>query len=990
MPRRDGTNGTARAVFVFPPFRLDAAQQQLWRVDELVPIKPKPFAVLLHLLEHAGKLVDKDELLRLFWGGVHIGDGVLKSHIREIRQALGDGAQQARFIETVRSRGYRFVGALERSAPLNTPSPALPQRRLSSPPTHCTRVIGRQAELDILTRCWVRAREGQRQIVLVVGEAGIGKSALVTAWLHERSADREKALIMWGQCVDQYGSGEPYLPILEALTRACRGDAAERVIHTLRRHAPDWCIHVPSLPPLLSEAPAPPATPERMLGQMADMLEALAQEHPLALLLEDLHWADHSTLDLLTYLARRSDPAQLLLLATYRSGEAMARLEQLQAALGARNQCVTLRLPCLSSAAIGAYLTQRLGPHQLPGNVATLLQLRTEGNPLFMVGVVDGWLERGLLTTSSTGCELNASLDELGRAVPESFMSMIQRELDRASPFERSVLEAASVVGREFTAAAVAAALGVNTLEIEDLGMRWSLRGHILRAEGSSEWNDGTVSQRFGFVHVLYQQVIYDQIGAGRQAQWHRRVAERLEAGHADEARHTAPELALHFEKARDYESAVRYSRASGEQAASRGSYHGALEHVTHALELTARLPEDERRAQIELELLILSATLLRITKGFAAPEVEQAYARAAQASDRLQATAALLSILAGTGAIYVLRGSPRVALELGQRFLLLAKQLGDPSALNEAHLVLGVSQHALGRHSDALHHFDQVLAPQESNRQTAPMSLGGRNPVVVARCFSAFSRCIMGNMDRALAEVEEALELANELADPFAMCHALNFCGHVRQLRRELDAAGRHVDALAAVAKQYGLAMFAALAVIQSGRNDIEQGDASSGLTRLERGWAELDAMGVRLYRKQFVSLLAVGRSRTGQRQLALEILDEALARRDREDERVWDSELLRTRAELLVVEGAVAEAERDLLEALELAREQRARLFELRAATSLAKHWQNHRVQEAHALLSGVYAAFSEGLTTGDLVDARRLLDELRAAVKRTVAAS
>src|SRR5690349_16408051 len=195
-----------------------------------------------------------------------------------------------------------------------------------------------------------------------------------------------------------------------------------------------------------------------------------------------------------------------------------------------------------------------LGRQRPPDGVSSLLSERTEGNPLFVVGVVDGWLDRGLLASSSNGCQLRASLSDLGRYIPASFVGMIERELDRLGSFERAVLEAASVVGREFTTAAVAAALGEDALRVEDLGMRWSRREHFIRAEGSAEWSDGTVSQRFAFVHVLYRQVIYEQIGAGRRALWHRRVGERLEAAHADDAQHVAPELALHFENARDYE----------------------------------------------------------------------------------------------------------------------------------------------------------------------------------------------------------------------------------------------------------------------------------------------------------------------------------------------------------------------------------------------------------------------------------------------------
>ncbi|HEY3494709.1 MAG TPA: AAA family ATPase, partial [Polyangiaceae bacterium] len=368
------------------------------------------------MLERPQKLVPKEELLSQLWKDSHVTEAVLKTYLSEIRRALRESAKAPRFIETAHGRGYRFIGAVERSggaAPQGPPADVMP--------VDGAHFVGRDGEIARLQRAFEQTLEHRRQVVFIAGEAGIGKTLLVKRFL-ERVSKRDDVSVGWGQCVDQYGSGEPYLPVLEALRRLSRGAKGDFVSQILRRDAPSWLAQMPGLLPAASAERVGPALPERMLREMAEALESLTEQRSLVLWLEDLQWADPSTLDLLSYVAQRSDPSRLLVLVTYRPLEALdsQRLSQITQHLKLRNRCEELALPYLNEHAIEHYLALRFGQHDLPAGVASELLSRTNGNALFIVTVVDWWLESGALTEANGSWRLSSPLAQLARGVPDT------------------------------------------------------------------------------------------------------------------------------------------------------------------------------------------------------------------------------------------------------------------------------------------------------------------------------------------------------------------------------------------------------------------------------------------------------------------------------------------------------------------------------------------------------------------------------------------
>lgn len=416
------------------------------------------------------------------------------------------------------------------------------------------------------------------------------------------------------------------------------------------------------------------------------------------------------------------------------------------------------------------------------------------------------------------------------------------------------------------------------------------------------------------------------------------------------------------------------------------------------------KLPETTDRTRIELDLRLLIAAPLRVTKGFAALEVAQEHARASELCDALPLTPQRLQVMAGMGAIHILRGDATLGCELGMKFLSLAEEQGDRSAIMEAELVLGIARHALGQHHAVLIHLRRSIESYLPGMLPTPTSLGGRHPAIVGRCFMAFSTCMLGYLDRARHEAEGALRLAQELADPFAIGFAHNFCSHTYYLRREPHLVQPHAAALAAVAAENGFAMLAALAIVQQGAVQCSRGEAASSIQLLQTGWAALRATGASVYAKNWVTLLAEAYGHAGQPEKALQIIEESAARESAGGERLWDAELLRIKGELLLtlessrvgVQQSAADpkarneaAEDCLLGALRTAREQDAKLFELRAAVSLSRYWLvRGNAARAHALLTDVYGWFSEGLDTADLLEARLLIEELAPSVSKPTA--
>ena len=972
-------------IWHFASFRLDLADERLWRGTEAVRLTAKAFGVLRYLVAHAGHLVTRDDLIAAVWDVTYVSEAALAACIREVRQALGDVAQTPQYVETVRGRGYRFV------APVTSAVPSMSAGVPASPPLSAAAspflLVGRETEHAQLQQAWARTLQGRRQVVLVTGEAGIGKTTLVDAWVAQVAATHE----MWlgrGQCIEQHGAGEAYLPLLEALGRLGRGPDGARLVAVLQQQAPSWLVHLPALVSAdVSESlqrRAGGTTLERMLRELAEAVEVLTAERPLVLVLEDLHWSDGATLDWLAAVARRREAARLLVLGTYRPVDAIVREHRVHTVtqdLQLHGQAAEVVMTPWSTAGVALYLTQRFGTHALPVGLANVLHQRTEGNPLFLVTVMDALAQQGVMRQTPQGWVLEGGLEAAQQGVPESLRQLIERQCAHLSPAEQTVVEAASVAGAEFSAAVLAAAVDDAVDVVEARCEALARRGQFVEARGLDEWPDGTVAARYGFLHALYQEILYTQVPVTRRLRWHRQIGARLEAAYGPRASALAAELAEHFRRGRDSERAVQYLQHAGENAQRRSAHQEAIGHFTTALALLTALPETPERAQQELTLHLALGPALAIMRGDAAPEVEEVYRRAQALCQQLGDSAESLLVLHGLWTMYNARLQIRQARDLGEEYLALAQQRQDQVALVEAHRTLGTSLFYLGEFVSARQHFEHGVAHYHLQREHFRGIRRGEDPGVACLAFLVSTLGFLGYPDQARQRAEEAQRLAQELAHPYSLAFARYRASLYALFCREASTAQVLAEEVLAVAAPYGFPFYTALATAVRGGALVRQGRGEEGLALLRQGLRGLYTTGTQPAPHWLVWQAELS-GYAGHIDEGLRLLAEAWGQADITGNYHALAELHRLRGEFVLAVSAAraSEAETCFQEALSVARRQQAKALELRAAMSLSRLWQQQgKGVEASALLGPIYAWFTEGFDTPDLQEARALLDEL-----------
>lgn len=599
--------------FRFETYFLDTADECLRCGEETTTLTPRAYAVLRLLLERRGRLVTKEDLLDTVWRGVIVGDAVLKVCVGEIRKALGDDAKDPRFIETLHRRGYRFIAAAE-------PVGFGPTELRTSISQQRGTFVGRDNALAKLETARARSHNGERAFVFVIGEAGIGKTATVETFLARSAADADRIVLLRGQCIEAYGAGEAYLPLLEAMGRLCRSDHRDLGIATLRRFAPTWLLQLSGVidPDESQELRRETfgATPERMIREWTESLEQLSHEVPVVVVLEDLQWSDVSTLDALSYLARREEPARILVIGTLRATEAAdgnPPLHSLRADLSARGFAETVALEALSPDEIGAYLRERFAGVAPPAGLAERLHARTRGNAFFLVHVVDDLSAQASRDAGDDGAEprLAISADDIEACVPASVQELIETELGRLHAEDREILETTGVVGPECSAHAIAAAMAREPGEIEARCEQIVHRTGILQSTGVSHFPDGSIWGRYGLAHALYASVILQRVSESKRARLHARVGIQAERVFGDRVSEVAPELAHHFETAHDIPRAVRYLRLAAEVETRRHAHREAGAYLRHALSLAEQSTSPDR-VSMQADLLEQLALVYR------------------------------------------------------------------------------------------------------------------------------------------------------------------------------------------------------------------------------------------------------------------------------------------------------------------------------------------------------------------------------------------
>ena len=948
--------GPARNLY-FGPYRLDVTDERLWRGDTAVRMGHKALSVLQLLASRPGQLVTKDDLLAWAWPDTAGTDGVLTTAMRELRHALGDEARAPRFIETVHGRGYRFIAQVDVSLARGSAQPA----RL---------LVGREREWSRLKEWQAGALEGNRRIVFVSGEAGIGKTALVDAFAFDAS-QQGNVLVGHGQCIEHYGAGEAYLPLLEALGRLGREGAP--ITAVLRDHAPSWLAHLPSLRTGEKTGAAAQVTPARMMRELVDALEILTERHPLLLVLEDLHWCDTATLEWLAYAARRRDPARLLVLGAYRPVEALLHhqaLRNLVIELRQKPQCAELVLDYLDGAAVGEYVRKRCSTGPELENLTEVLRRRTGGHPLFLTAIVDELLRQ-------PGGE-TLDVMSLANVIPNGVRQFIERRCEQLPLEDRSILGAASVAGDPFAIPNVAAATGLPDERIETLCAEWAREGRFVAGEGAVTWPDGTASSSFRFRHALYQEVAYGGVPPAERARLHLAVAERLESAFGKRAATIASELAMHFEEGRAPRRAVGYLEQAARRALERSAYTEARRHLERAEKLLDVLPEGRQRLRHELDISLLMGKVLAATRGWAVADAERAFLRSRSLCAELGDIPRLLQALWGLIGVAFVGGDLRKANALGREVLGLADRLKDPVHGVLGHMETGGTEfHLAGSTTESRRHFEEAEDLYDPDQHRAHIDCFGVDMGLFSRSWGAHCLWHAGYPDRARAQAEQAVESARKVSHPLTQAVALSYAAMLYQMCRDPVRVASLAEATIALCTEHGFPYYLSWAEVLRGWSRAAAGDSQAGIAEIRRGIEGLQAK-ARARLSYYRALLVEACMQAGNIDEARETLAEGFVDVEKIGERWWEPELHRLRGELLRSPGGrPEEAAASFQRAIESARGQHARSLELRGALSLGRLWlEEGRREEARLLVSDVYGWFTEGQDTPDLREAKSLV--------------
>src|SRR5437764_6369772 len=898
----------------FGPFRFDLADECLWRGTHAISLRPKAFSVLKLLVEDPGRLVTTQRVLDTVWPGTFVGDAVLKDNIRQLRDALDDDAKSPRYIETAHRRGYRFIAKLSESLPSNSPS-AEPQSpvhfapKLVAPASSATsfRVVGRESDLAKMHGWLNRASAGERQTVFVTGEPGIGKTSVVEAFLE--AATRVPGIrVVRGQCLEHYGAGEAYLPILEGFSRLCRSAGGAEVLDLLRQHAPAWLAQMRSSVSQTESDSLPSravgSTRERMLREMADAIDLLSSQWPLLLVLEDLHWSDYSTLDLVSYLARRRDHARLMVIGTYRPVDVILGdhpLKGVKRELQAHRLCHELALEYLDEDVIAEYLATKFPSNQFPARFRRMLYRRTEGNPLFMVNLVDYLIDQKVIVEEQGTWELRVELTEVDEGVPSNIRELIEKQIERLTSEERTALEAASIAGMECSSVAIAAGVEM-PLEWVDKQCGGLARHQFLSPAWLAQLPDGTVTARHRFNHILYLEVAYRLIPAMRRSQIHQRIAERGVAIYGNRSSEIAAELAMHFEQSRDWPRALRHLLQAAENAIARSAHHEAANLAGRGVEILKFVPESAERDKQEMRLRMMLTVSLMAIKGFVSAEAEEMNAGGRELFWRYGPSPELFYMLWTLNLYRQFSGEMHSSLEIAYQIMQLAEDLKDDALIMQAHRALGAVLVLLGRCGEALEHIEKGTAFCAAHQNHGYSVFVVLDSKVMFECFAALALLALGRLDQSAGRLSAGLELARELGHPQTLVVAQHVAAQIHQIRGEAALAYELAKQATDLAEEYGLELWRAYGIIEMGWAEAELGNLQAGIEQMQRGLALHEAMGSKLRSPYFLGLLADQLAKAGRVEEGLATISKAITITEQTGERYSLAQLDRIRSELVM----------------------------------------------------------------------------------------
>ncbi|RWP32890.1 AAA family ATPase [Mesorhizobium sp.] len=845
-----------------------------------------------------------------------------------------------------------------------------------------TKLVGREQELALLLERWSRAEEGEGQVILLSGEPGIGKSRIVRA-LREHLAN-ESYIPLSNYC-SPYHTNSALYPVVGLLERAAhfdRDDTAEMKLDKLEtllarggeqdREAAQVLAALLAIPTETRYPPIdlpPQRIKQRTLEILVEQLAGLAKQKPVLAVYEDVHWIDPSTLELLGLVIERVQRLPALVLITFRPefsppGTSHAHVTQLSLS----------RLTRRHGAAVALRVT---GGKALPREVLDQIMARTDGVPLFVEELTKTVLESGLLRDVGNHFELTGTLPPL--AIPATLHDSLMARLDHLAPV-KEVAQIGAVIGREFSHDLLAAVAPHDEGKLQD-ALAQLCRSELIYCRGAPP------EATYSFKHALVQDAAYSSLLKTRRQQMHARIAAALEERVAAGSEALPEIIAHHCTEAGLIERAVSYWWQAAQSAIQRSAILESIAHLENGLRLVRTLPDTQERVRLELDMQVALGTAFMAAKGWSSPATAAAFARAEELCERVDDITLRSVADYGRYLVYLLRGQLDAALATTTSMLRRAECDCDRATIMIAHRCVGITSVHRGDFDAGRKHMEASLALYDPNEHAALAYRFAYDPRIANLCYIAHALLHLGYPDQAFEKYTELLQaIRHHRHSPsaaFGLFQSALFCTYSRDLaayKRDSNFGADEaiVDELISISTEHGFSLWRTAGVILKGWVLIQAGESDSGLAQMRDGIVEWRGHDAKLFVPRWLLMLASALSRLGNPRAALDRIEEGLALITETNERWNETELHLRKGELLLDLKADERAEASFLHALTVAQHQRAKLWELRAATSLARLWvQGNERQRAHDLLAPVCGWFTEGFATPDIKEARTFLD-------------
>jgi len=835
-----------------------------------------------------------------------------------------------------------------------------------------TRFVGRESELEQMRRALDLAISGQGPMVAVVAEAGTGKSRLY----YEFKATLPAGCKVLEAYSVSHGKASAWLPVLELLRKyfgfadgddaAARREKVSAALATLDPALQDTLPYLFGLLGIVEGADAlaqmdPQIKKQRTLDAIKRIVVRESMQQPLIVIFEDLHWIDEQTQALLDLLADSIANARVLLLVNYRP--------EYRHEWSNKSHYVQIGLKPLGRENAAELLTALLGDAIELQPLKRLIVERTGGNPFFIEEMVQALFDEGALARNGV-MKVTRSLSQL--RLPPTVQGILAARIDRLSAEQKELLQTLAVIGRESPRALITKMTVMPEAPLERMLAE-------LRAAEFIYEQPALGDTEYVFKHALTQEVAYNSLLIERRKVLHERAGQALESIFAEQLDDHLTQLAHHYSHSENIDKAVKYLGRAGQQAVQRSALADAVSNLNFAIDLLQRLPDAPKRVSQKLRLQMTLGGALMTIKGQGAPEAGKAYAQALALSRQLGETPRLFAVLGAMSVFHLARGEVHRARELVGQLLNLAENIGTPALLQAAHFGTGVALFSLGELIASRAHLERAITLYDPQKQRFPAF---QDPGVGSLSMLAIDLWALGYPEQALKRIRDSLRLAKELSHPFSLADALIFGAELYGFRREVGAAQEQAEAAIALSKKQGFTLQEAIAVVCRGWALAKQGRMEEGIPQIRQGLAAIQATGGKLWQLRSLALLVDAYGEARQPEEGLSTLVEALDLTTRTGRVVSRPELYRLKGELLLMQNGsnTAEAQICFEQAIEEARKQSAKSFELRATMSLARLLASQGKRDAaRAMLAEIYDWFTEGFDTADLKDAKALLDEL-----------